>query len=140
GLKADASYVDSVENELTRKIGNVEVTAEGAYITASEVRADLDGLEIGTRNYFAISLAEENKVIDWLDGNLYPESGSLASGFIESIPNAEYICNENVSQAVYYDSNKNHLPNSNQHSPGKSFVTPQNQDIKYMRISFRDNF
>lgn len=51
GLKADASYVDNVENELTRKIGNVEVTAEGASITASEVRADLDGLEIGGRNF-----------------------------------------------------------------------------------------
>ncbi len=50
GLKADASHVDSVENELTRKIGNVEVTAEGASLTASEVRADLDGLEIGGRN------------------------------------------------------------------------------------------
>src|SRR5690625_2114957 len=50
GLKADASYVDNVENELTRKIGNVEVTAEGASITASEVRADLDGLEVGGRN------------------------------------------------------------------------------------------
>lgn len=50
GLKADESYVDTIENSLNTKIGNVEVTAEGASMTASEVRADLDGLEIGGRN------------------------------------------------------------------------------------------
>src|SRR5699024_3011130 len=50
GLKADSSELDAVENSLNTKIGNVEVTAEGAKMTASEVRADLDGLEIGGRN------------------------------------------------------------------------------------------
>src|SRR5699024_740735 len=42
--------LDAVENSLNTKIGNVEVTAEGAKMTASEVRADLDGLEIGGAN------------------------------------------------------------------------------------------
>src|SRR5699024_9493324 len=50
GLKADSSQLDAVENSLNTKIGNVEVTAEGAKMSASEVRADLDGLEIGGRN------------------------------------------------------------------------------------------
>src|SRR5699024_4792975 len=50
GLKADSSELDAVENSLTNKIGNVEVTADGAKMTASEVRADLDGLDIGIRN------------------------------------------------------------------------------------------
>lgn len=50
-LKANEDYVDNVENSLNTKIGNVEVTAEGAKISASEVRADLDGLEIGGVNY-----------------------------------------------------------------------------------------
>lgn len=50
GLKADASHVDSVEQSLTTKIGNVEVKADGVITQVSEVRADLDGLEIGGRN------------------------------------------------------------------------------------------
>src|SRR5699024_1868398 len=51
GLKADSSELDTVETELTRKIGNVEVKADEVTTSVSEVRADLDGLEIGGRNY-----------------------------------------------------------------------------------------
>src|SRR5690625_2237399 len=50
GLKADSSELDTVETELTRKIGNVEVKADEVTTSVSEVRADLDGLEIGGRN------------------------------------------------------------------------------------------
>src|SRR5690625_3276852 len=51
GLKADSSELDTVETELTRKIGNVEVKADEVTTSVSEVRADLDGLEIGGRNF-----------------------------------------------------------------------------------------
>src|SRR5699024_6279716 len=50
GLKADESYVDTVESSLNTKIGNVEVKADGVITEVSEVRADLDGLEYENRN------------------------------------------------------------------------------------------
>lgn len=45
GLKADESYVDSVENSLETKIGNVEVKADEIEISVSEVKTDLDDVD-----------------------------------------------------------------------------------------------
>src|SRR5699024_8426150 len=50
GLKADDSKVNALENSLNTKIGDVEVKADRVGISVDEVKADLDGLEIGGRN------------------------------------------------------------------------------------------
>ncbi|RST59717.1 hypothetical protein D5F11_011485 [Siminovitchia terrae] len=51
GLKADDTKVNQINNSLTQKIGNVEVKADEVFTRVSEVKAEVDGLEIGGRNF-----------------------------------------------------------------------------------------
>lgn len=81
GLKADQSSLNAVENSLETKIGNVEVKADAVEISVGEVRADLDGLEIGGRNYVQNGLPNDDSLWKFSQANA-SGSSSISEGKI----------------------------------------------------------
>lgn len=81
GLKADSTDLNAVENSLETKIGNVEVKADAVEIGVSEVRADLDGLEIGGRNYIQNGFPNDDSLWKFSQANA-SGSGSISEGKI----------------------------------------------------------
>src|SRR5699024_8212710 len=73
GLKADESKVNALENSLNTKIGDVEVKADRVGISVNEVKADLDALEIGGRNYIQNGLTSKSDLWYFTEQN---KSGS----------------------------------------------------------------
>lgn len=107
GLKADSSELDAVENSLTTKIGNVEVTAEGAKMSASEVRADLDGLEIGGRNLIKEGLTSSGVTISKQSDGSYKITNPTKSNWGRAVsqttvlePNQTYTASMEVLSRV----------------------------------------
>lgn len=95
--------------------------------------------QVGGRNYFVIKDAKEDTLLVWATGKESGGKGSLTSGFIPANAREDFICNESISQLLYYDAKKEHIPTSNM-IPGYSFKIANTPEIKYIRITFRNNF
>lgn len=154
GGKLNISSVVTSINAGTTTINSSKVLLDGTNQTLdlsfNSLKTEVQGIQVGGRNLFVISDCFENYALTWAAGTNYKETGALASGFIEYLPNQQYSFNYNVAQMFIYDENNQALKGvsngvlvdlgTQQVSTKSPFIMPVVANAKYFRFSFRGNF
>lgn len=130
--------VSNLQTWQTQKGSVIDQTASA--ITNKVWQSDINAVELGTRNWFVNSTAQLNKVMVWTTGALNPESYSVVSDFIPTQANEKFLCNYSTSQLMYFDANNQFLDIGGAKSGGNVFTIHNDSRIKYIKISFRNNF
>lgn len=130
--------VGTLEKWRTDKGSQIDQTINA--VSTKVWQSDIDAVELGTRNWFVNSTAQLNKVMVWTTGALNPESYSVVSDFIPTQANEKFLCNYSTSQLMYFDANNQFLDIGGAKSGGNVFTIHNDSRIKYIKISFRNNF
>ena len=101
------------------------------------------------KNLLNRATCEENKLIRWVEGDTYNETGSLVSDYIR-VNAGDTIYSTYGSQKCFYDKNKNYIGTlqiggtvilSGSGADTKSFFTvPDISNIYYLRLGFRASY
>ena len=89
------------------------------------------------KNMLDKSKCTENVALVWATGSTFPENGSITSDFIGVLPNQKIVMNY-LSQVFFYNNNKQFISYLS-HDSLNYFSVPNNNEIKYVRLGFRQN-
>lgn len=125
GLKADRTELNQVENSLSTKIANVEVKADQVTTRVESVEAEIDGLEVGGRNYALNS----DELVEYKSNARFPYD---VSDEIKNHPQTqfsvsfdmEYTGTEDISRVEIYFYNGKFLSYRDGRSSGNRENTP----------------